>query len=165
MTIAFSIVLSLLIAETLCVIFYLYTRPDRAIRQAQKEGTEFIRAAALKLLNRAWAVQGAPAMDSEFDDDDEKPALSNRAIEDLMPEEAEEKLAQMRAELEEIEHPQKRSEGSIAKRRRLVGDIARLQTRQLDNPPRPRMSPVGDAPYMNTLEPEAQDHLTALREN
>lgn len=103
-------------------------------------------------------------MDSEFDDD-ETPVLSNRAIDDLMPEEAEAKLEEMRAELDEIEHPQKRSEGSIAKRRRLVGDMRRLEARQAENPPRPRTSPVGDAPYMNTLEPEAQDHLAALREN
>lgn len=157
-----AILIAVLIAENICLVFYFYTRPDRAIRLAEKDKTEFIRAAAMKLLNRAWGVQGAPAMDDEFED--ATPPISNRALEDLMPEEAQEKLEAMREELETVSIG-KRSQGSIARRRELVGDIARYERSLQGNPVRPKTGGADEAPYMNTLEPNEMAHLSELREN
>jgi hypothetical protein len=163
LTLAISIAISILLAENICLVFWIRTRPDRAVRLAEKEKASFLTAAALKILNRGFGVQGAPAMDDEFDEP-EVPVITNRALQDLEPQEAQEKLDNMRSELE-VQSVGKRSPGSIARRRELVGEIARYERHIEANPQRPDPGPVGGVPYVGTLEPDEMDHLSALREH
>lgn len=156
-----SIFIAILVAENLCVAFYLYTHPDRAMLRAAKAKYEFLSKIALKTINRNYLIQNAPAMDDEFEEP-EAPVFSERAVEEMEPEEAEDALRVMKKELEDLSE-RKRSDGPIARRRKLVSDISRLEQRLEDNPPKPKTSPTGDTGYIGTLEPEQEAHLEGLR--
>lgn len=157
------LLLSILLAENICLAFWLYTRPDRAARNAERESLDFLKSTATKILNRAWGVQGAPAMDDEFEEP-EAPAKHEPDEDEIRLMDSE----QARRELEEVENEldgfkRQRSDGPIGRRRRLVAK-AELLRRQAERGIPPQMS-TGDAPYISTLEPDDEAHLSSLKGN
>lgn len=167
MIIALSILLAIVIAENVCIVAYIYFRPDRAILQSAKEKSDFLCATALKILNRGFGIQGAPALDGEFDEPETpgKPDYTDEEIEALGPEEAKAVLDEMEEELSGVNRRQ--PQGAIARRREMVGKAARLRAR-LDEgiPPKNlRVSAQGETYVAPPLDSADEAHLEALKSN
>jgi hypothetical protein len=160
MTLAFSIVLSLLVAVVYGA--YLYLRYHVPLKtqtlqrelELTKDYAEKVHGLSYKILDRAFAINGTLPMDEEFD---KREPVDTREPHELSLEELQERL-------DAESGGARRSQGTIGRRRELVGEIARrqMQKEEVHEAPEPVTE---DTSFINSLEPEQIGHLQNLKAN
>lgn len=158
MIVAFSVTLALLVAVVCGA--YLYLRYHAPLKtqtlqrelELTKDYSEKVNTLAVKILDRGFAINGTLPMDEEFD---KREPVDTREPHELSLEELQERL-------DAESGGARRSQGTIGRRRELVGEIARrqMQKEEVHEAPEPVTE---DTSFINTLEPEQIGHLENLR--
>jgi hypothetical protein len=159
MTLVFSITLALLLAVLCGAYFYIrYHAPLKyqvLCRELTltKDYAEKLHSLSYKILDRGFAINGTLPMDEEFD---KREPVDNREIGELTIEELEERLDSETGSA-------RRSQGTIGRRRELVGEIARRKKAKTEERVEVSAPVFDDTQMINSLDGEQVAHLESLK--